>query len=147
MRAECIPGNRLEINDADFCCCFEGYDVSFEVLRTMSRVCRAFFFMVKQFSLGCLRLKLIVLRSFETQANTSSKTRRHVPEDLSLQFVTHMQMAIELALNVRCALLTDMELEFVAEVKNCRTDVVMGIVRGVAGRRDQQSPRASKQYV
>jgi len=58
-----------------------------------------------------------------------------------------MQMAIELALNVRCALLTDMELEFVAEVKNCRTDVVMGIVRGVAGRRDQQSPRASKQYV
>jgi len=108
VREDCIPGNRLDINDAAFCCCFEGYDVSFEVLTTaMSRVCRAFFFMVKQFSLGCLKLKLKVLRSFETQANTSPKTRRHIPEDLNLQVVTYMKMAIELALTVCCALLTD----------------------------------------
>jgi len=32
---------------------------------TLSLVCRAFFFMVKHFSLGCLKLKLKALRSFE----------------------------------------------------------------------------------
>jgi hypothetical protein len=79
VRADCIPGNRLESNDAAFCCYFEGYDVSFGVLTTaMSRVCRVFV-LVKQFSLGCLKMKPKVLGSFETQANTSPKTRRHIP--------------------------------------------------------------------
>jgi uncharacterized membrane protein (DUF441 family) len=48
-----------------------------------------------------------------------------------------MQMAIELALTVCCALLTDMGLEFLAEEKNCWTAVVIGIVRVVAGGRER----------
>jgi len=39
-----------------------------------------------------------------------------------------------------------MGMEFVAEERNCWTAIVMEIVRGVAGGRDQQSPRASKKY-
>jgi len=47
-----------------------------------------------------------------------------------------MQVAIELALTVGCAVLADMGLEFLAEEKNCWRDFVVEIVRGVAGGRE-----------
>lgn len=65
-----------------------------------------------------------------------------------------MQLAIELAVTVCCALLTDVDLACLVEEKNCWTAVVMEIVSVVAGEggecchhQGQQSPRASKNYV